>query len=61
MLLSSSIENYIKVNPSRLYYGKLLQLEPVQYGIALCNVTFNKPKGVQLVKKFPSFIKPKSF
>jgi hypothetical protein len=57
----SSIENYIKVSSSRLHYDKMLQLEPIQYGITLCKVSFNKPKGVQLLKKFPSFIKPKSF
>ena len=41
MLLSSSIENYIKVSSSRLYYDKWLQLEPIQYGITLCIVSFN--------------------
>jgi len=59
MLLTSSIENYTKVNSSRLYYDKWLQLEPTQYDITLCNVSFIKPKSVQLVKKFPSFIKLK--
>jgi len=59
MLLSSSIENYIKVNSSMLYYDKLLQLDSIQNDITLCNVSFNKRKSVQLVKKFPSFIKPK--